>query len=151
MRVVDLLKFYDVAISLKGNTTFLTQLIAQWDHHRQAFQVGLDKWFRPTREDIYFITGLSRIGEDFSYFPEVTTRVVASTQLVYVQRYVDSNNVDRTQFQVSGGKLSIASFGREDVRCLSLMVMTIAHITSDGKHIIFPLLYYVDFLMQEPR
>jgi hypothetical protein len=49
---------------------------------------------------------------------------------------------------VSGGQLKITSFGAEEVRCLSLLVTTIAHFTSDGKCISFPLLYYVDSLVQ---
>ena len=51
----------------------------------------------------------------------------------------------------SGAKLLIYTFGREDVRCLSLLLMILVHSTSDGKHISFPLLYYVDPLVHRPR
>ena len=47
-------------------------------------------------------------------------------------------------FQVFGGQLCISSFGPEEVRCLSLLLTTIAHYTSDGQHISCPLLFYVD-------
>ena len=49
-------------------------------------------------------------------------------------------------FQVSGGQLRIASFGAKEVRCLSLLLATIAHYTSDVQCISFPLLFYVDSL-----
>jgi hypothetical protein len=35
---------------------------------------------------------------------------------------------------VFDGKIHITSFGEEEVRCLSMLVMTITHFTSDGKH-----------------
>jgi hypothetical protein len=34
LRNVDLLKYYEEATSLKGNSTFLVQLICRWDAHR---------------------------------------------------------------------------------------------------------------------
>ena len=106
--------------------------------------------FNPLRRT-YFITRFSRRGEEFPHFPEVPNRVVALNQPIDVQRYVDSNIVDPAQFQISGGKLSIAAFGREDVRCLYLLAMTIAHINNDGKHIKCSLLYYADSFVHEPR
>jgi hypothetical protein len=39
--------------------------INSWDHGRQWFGVSLDLWYHPTEEDVYFIIGLSRSGEDF--------------------------------------------------------------------------------------
>jgi hypothetical protein len=47
-------------------------------------------------------------------------------------------------FQVSGGQLRITSFGTEEVRCFSMLIMTIAHFTCDGKCISCALLYNVD-------
>ena len=56
---VGLLKFYEEVISgLKAHSVLLRHLIGRWNAHRQAFQVGLDQWYTPTKEDIYFITGL---------------------------------------------------------------------------------------------
>lgn len=54
-------------------------------------------------------------------------------------------------FQVHGGELKISSFLIEEARCLSLLVDTIAHSCGDGKCISFPLLYYVDSLIQVPH
>jgi hypothetical protein len=42
-------------------------------------------WYHPTEEDIYFITGLSRRGEDFPQFPDVPVGVAAESQLMYSQ------------------------------------------------------------------
>jgi hypothetical protein len=36
----------------------------------------LDLWYHPTEEDVYFITWLSRRGEDFPQFPELPHGVV---------------------------------------------------------------------------
>ena len=62
LREVGLPKFYDEATSLKGHSGLLGQLIFRLDAHRQAFRVSPGWWFVPTKEDIYFITGLSRRG-----------------------------------------------------------------------------------------
>jgi hypothetical protein len=70
---------------------------------------------------------------------------------MYSQRYIAVDVLSPADFQVSGGQLRITSFGAEEVRCLSLLVMTIAHFTSDGKHISCTLLYYVDSLVQRPH
>jgi hypothetical protein len=43
----------------------------------RTFCVSLDQWYQPTKEDIYFITGLSRRGEDFPQFPDVPVGVAA--------------------------------------------------------------------------
>ena len=109
--------------------------------------MSLDQWYHPTEEDVYFITGLSRRGEDFTQFSDISVGVVTESQLMYSQRYIGVEVLSPTDFQVSGGQLKIASFDAEEVRCLSLLVTTIAHFTSDGKHIRFPLLYYVDSLV----
>jgi hypothetical protein len=41
-RDVGLLKYYEEATSLKGNSSFLQQLIHCWDHGMQTFRVDLD-------------------------------------------------------------------------------------------------------------
>ena len=58
---VILLNLYKEATSLKGNTTFLTQLIAYWDHDKQAFQVSPDQLFRPLRRT--YILSKGYLGE----------------------------------------------------------------------------------------
>ena len=68
-------------------------------------------------------------------------------QLIYVQIYVNLDIVDPIDFQVGGGQLHIDSFAREEVRCVSLIVMALAHSTFDGKCISFHFLYYVDSLL----
>jgi hypothetical protein len=85
LRDVGLLKYYEEATSLKGHSGLLVHLIRRWDVHRQAFCVGLDQWYHPTEEDIYFITGLSRRGEDFPQFPDVPVGVSTESQLMYSQ------------------------------------------------------------------
>ena len=51
------------------------------------------------------------------------------------------------EFQVIGGELHIGAFGSEEVQCLTLLISTMSHNTSDGKHINFSFLYYVDSLV----
>jgi hypothetical protein len=58
-------------------------------------------------EDVYFITGLSRRGEDFPQFPELPHGVAGETQLAYVQRYVHLEVHSSLEFQVHGGQLWI--------------------------------------------
>ena len=84
---------------------------------------------------------------DFPSFPEVPAGCVVGSQLVYSQRYIVENLVSPVEFPVAGGQLHIGVFGREEVQCLSLIISTILHNTSDGKHISFSLLYYVDYLV----
>jgi hypothetical protein len=55
--------------------------------------------------------------------------------------------VEPTEFHVVGGQLWIDSFGREEVRCLSLIVMALKHYTSNRKCISFTLMYYIDSLV----
>ena len=150
LRDVDLLKFYEEATALKGHNILLVQLIYQWDAHRQAFRVSPDQWYQPTEEDIYFITSLSRRGEDFPQFLYVPIGCVIGSQLMYSQRYIRENILSPAYFQVSGGQLCIASFGVEEVRCLSLLLTTISHHTSDEQHNSCPILFYVDSLLQAP-
>ena len=128
----------------------LRHLIGKWNAHRQAFQVGPDQWYTPTEEDIYFITGLSRRGVDFPSFPNVPAGCVAGSQLVYSQRYIGAHVLSPSEFQVPGGQLRIGAFGRQDMQCLSLIILTISHNTSDGKRMSCLLLYYVDSLVQQP-
>ena len=65
--------------------------------------------------------------------------------------YVILDIVEPTNFQVVGGLLCIYAFAREEVRCLSLIVIALAHSISNGKHISFPLMYYVDSLLMTTR
>ena len=147
LRQVGILKFYEEYTSLKAYSVFLRYLIRRWNAHRQAFQVGPDQWYTPTKEDIYFIIGLSRRGVDFPSFPDVPAGCVAGSQLVYSQRYIGAHVLSPSEFQVPGGQLRIGAFGRRDVQCLSLIISTILHNTSDKKHISYSLLYYVDSLV----
>ena len=87
---------------------------------------------------------------DFPSFPDVPASCVAGSQLVYSQRYIGAHVLSPLEFQVPGGQLRIGTFGRQDVQCLSLIILTISHNTSDGKHIGYLLLYYVDSLVQHP-
>jgi len=64
-RNVVLLKYYEEATSLKENSTFLAQLIRQWNGHQKAFKICPHQWYHATDEDIYFITRICRRGEDF--------------------------------------------------------------------------------------
>jgi hypothetical protein len=88
LRNVGLLKYYEEATSLKGHSGLLVHLIRRWDVHQQDFRVGPNQWYHLTKEDIYFITGLSRRGEDFSQFPDVPVGVVAESQLMYSYKYI---------------------------------------------------------------
>ena len=88
LRQVGLLKFYEEATSLKAHSVFLRYIIHRWIAHRQDFQAGPDQWYTPTKDDIYFITGLSRRGVNFPSFPDMPASCVAGIQLVYSQRYI---------------------------------------------------------------
>jgi hypothetical protein len=66
---IGLLKFYQENISLRWKFVLLQQLIRRWDHGRQGIRVDSDTWYHPTKEDGYFITGLSRMGVCFTHFP----------------------------------------------------------------------------------
>jgi hypothetical protein len=85
LRDVGLLKYCEEATSLKGHSGLLVYLICQWDAHRRDFRVGLNQWYHPTEEDIYFITGISRRGEDFPQILDVLVGVFAESQLMYSQ------------------------------------------------------------------
>jgi hypothetical protein len=103
LRNVGILKYYEEDTSLKGHFGLLVHLIRRWDVHRQVFCVGLDQWYHPTEEDIYFIIGLSRRGEDFPHFPYVLVGVLAEIQLMYYQKYIGVDVLSLVYFQVSGG------------------------------------------------
>ena len=96
----------------------------------------------PTKEDIYFITKISRREVDFPSFPEVPVGYAVGSQLVYSQRYISTDILSPSDFQVFGGQLRIGAFGSQEVS-------TISHNTSERKHINFSLLYYVYYLVQE--
>ena len=151
LRNVGLLKYYEEATSLKGHSGLLVQWICWWDVHQQTFYVGPHMWYQPCKDYIYFITSLSKRGEDFTQFFYVPLGVAIEIQLIYSQRYVGDHVVPLPDFQVPGGQLQIFSFGSVEVRGLSLLVITIAHSTNDWKHISFPLLFYVNSLVQRPR
>ena len=72
---------------------------------------------------------------DFPSFPEVLAGCIAGSQLVYSQRYIGAHVLSPLEFQVPGGQLRIGAFGIQDVQCLSLIISTISHNTSDRKHI----------------
>lgn len=59
--------------------------------------------YYPTKEDKYFIIGLSRRGEDWPQFPKLSIGVEVETQLIYVQRYVSPYILEPKDFQVVGG------------------------------------------------
>jgi hypothetical protein len=80
--------------------------------------VGLDQWYHSTGEDIYFIIGLYRRGEDFPQFPYVPVGVAKKSKLMYSEQYIGVDVLSPTDFQVLGGQLQIAYFGAEEVRCL---------------------------------
>ena len=150
LRNVGLLKYYEEATSLKGQFVFLAHLIRCWSFQEQAFCVGPWVWYRPTKEEIYFNIGLCRRREDFPQFPDVPHGVATEIHLTYTQRHVKPHAFCPSYFQVHVGQLQISSFSIEEVRCLSLLVSTIAHFSSDGKHINCPILYYVDSLIHMP-
>ena len=88
---------------------------------------------------------------DFPSFTEVPTGCVAGSQLVYSQRYIRALVLSPADFQVTGGQLHIGAFGREEVQCLSLIILTISHNTSHWKCISFLHLHYIDSLVYNPR
>ena len=105
LRYVGLFKFYEEATSLRGNSAFLQQFIHHWDHAQQEFRVGLDSWYLPMKDDIYFITELSRRGQGWPLFPEIPISIAINIHLIYFQRYVSPDIVQPTYFQVAGGQL----------------------------------------------
>ena len=88
---------------------------------------------------------------DFLSFPDVPAGCVAGSQLFYSQRYIGVDVLSPSEFQVPGGQLRIGAFDRHGMQCLSLIISTISHNTSDGQCISFSLLYYVDSLVQQPQ
>ena len=69
---------------------------------------------------------------DFPSFPEVPVDYAIGSQLVYSQRYISADILSPSDFQVSEVQLRIGAFGIQEVRCLSLLISTISHNTSDG-------------------
>ena len=133
LRNADVLKFYEEATLLWGNSSLLQKLIHHWDQGWQAFIVGLDSWYQPTKEDIYFITEFSRRWEDQPQFPKLNYQ--------HCRRYPTSICLEiyypldcwPTDFHVVGDQLRIDSFGIKEVRCLSLIVTTLEHSPYDGQ------------------
>jgi hypothetical protein len=73
-------------------------------------------------EDFYFITRLSWREDPFTHFLSLSHGVVGDTQLEYVQIYVDMEVHSSSEFLVHDAQLWISSFGREDVRCMCLIL-----------------------------
>jgi hypothetical protein len=65
--------------------------------------------------------------------------VAGETQLAYVQRYVSSNILSTSRFQVSGGHMRMSLFHKEDVKSLCFIIISLSHFTFDGRHISLPL------------
>lgn len=150
LRNVALIKYYEKDKSLKAHSVLFPHLIHSWSFEEQGFHVSLEAWYMPFQEEIYFVTRLSRGGEDFLQFPDVPHGFSVEIHLAYSQRYVRPHVFHPTYFQVRDGQLQISSFAPQEVRCLSLLVTTIAHFSSDGKNISFPLLSYLYPQIQEP-
>ena len=131
-RCVKLLEFREEDISLRVSSEFLQQLIHYWDNAQHAFIVSPNFLYQLQEEDIYFTTRLSRRGEDWPQFLEIPIDIVVETQLIYVHIYMNDDIVEHIEFQVTDGQLHINSFGREKVRCLSLIVTTMTQYTFDG-------------------
>ena len=90
LRIVVLLKFYEKDNFLKGYTNLLKKLIHQCDHNRKAFKVDPNIWYRPTKEDVYFITGLSSRGGGFPHFLDLPPSFIVETKLLmYVQLFIN--------------------------------------------------------------
>jgi hypothetical protein len=98
LRDVGLLMYCEEATTLKGHSRLLVHLICQWDAHQQTFHVGPDQWYHPTKEDIYFITRISRRGKDFPQFPDVPVGVATESKLMYSQRYIGVEVLSPTDF-----------------------------------------------------
>jgi hypothetical protein len=71
-------------------------------------------------------------GGVFSPFPCATTWCCRRDQLEYVQRYVSSNIVLASEFQVPGGQLQIGAFQREDVSFLCYFLLSLSQYSFDG-------------------
>ena len=67
-----------------------------------------------------------------------------------MHKYVSIHVHSSLDFQVCGCQLKISSFDRENVRYLCLILLTLSQYSSDGKHIGFSCLFYVDILLKEP-
>ena len=86
-------------------------------------------------------------GEDLLHFLDVPPRVLIVNQMTYVLRYVSEDDTALGDFQVASGQLLLYSFCAKKVTCLPILVMILAYVTIDGKHISFPLSYYADSLV----
>jgi hypothetical protein len=82
LRYVGLLKYYEEDTSLKGHFRLFFHMIRRCDVHQQDFCVGLNQWYHPTKEDIYFITEIYKRGEDFPQFPYFPAGVSTEIQLM---------------------------------------------------------------------
>lgn len=107
--------------------------------------MGNDLSFHATEEDIYFITRLSRRGEDFPYFSNVPRGDLAASHLAYIERFISVDVTSPSEFQVACGQLWIYSFGVEDFKCLSYLVTTMTHSRLMCNTLVAP--YYVMFIL----
>jgi hypothetical protein len=77
--------------------------------------------------------------------------VLRDISMAYVQRYVDVDITNPSVSQVVGGQLYLHSLCAEEVRCLSLMVITLTHCIYDEWFFSYPLMHHIDSLVHRPR
>jgi hypothetical protein len=110
----------------------LQQLICHWDHARQGFKVSPDLWYHHTKEDVYFIIGLSIRGWYLPHFSALPPGVAGETQLEYMQIYLSMGILSAFEFQVRGGHLRIGAFQRQDSRFMCHMLSLLPQYSYDG-------------------
>ena len=89
-----------------------------------------------------FISSLGYLREGRIYLIFRMSQVVLQQRVIYLTLrdiYVMWMSICMI-FQVSGGQFRISAFGREDFRCLSLLITTLVHYTYDGKCTSLPLI-----------
>ena len=61
-------------------------------------------WYQPTKKKIYFITGMSRRGEDFSHFLDQPPDIAGEGKITYTYKYVseDITSLVPSRFLVVG-------------------------------------------------
>ena len=84
LRDVGLLKFYEETTSLMGNENLFKELIHHWNHVKQPFKNSPSLWYHSIVEEIFFIIGLSKRGEDFTQFLYLLPNIARESQLAYV-------------------------------------------------------------------
>jgi hypothetical protein len=76
---------------------------------------------------------LSKRGEVWPQFLYLPTGIAGESQLEYVQRYVRSDIISTSRFQVVSGQMHIDSFDAEAVKCLSLVLSKLSHFSCNWK------------------